>query len=107
MVAATGAEGRWKPAGVEKSGGTLRLDGALCRRCSSSGGSRGTSSCEGPPDTSEDNAPVVWKEFKIPEDDTDRIPDWMSDASGTSDVGDDGGSDGSNDGDSDSDSDGG
>ena len=62
---------------------------------------------EGPPDTSEDNAPVVWKEFKIPEDDTDRIPDWMSDASGTSDVGDDGGSDGSNDGDSDSDSDGG
>ena len=39
------------------------------------------------------------------EDDTDRIPDWMSDASGTSDVGSDGGRDGCNDGEeSDSDS---
>ena len=53
---------------------------------------------EGPPDTSEDNAPVVRKEVKISEDDTDRIPDWMSDS-------DDG--DGGNDGDSGSDSDGG
>ena len=56
---------------------------------------------EGPPDTSGDNAPVVWNEFKIPEDDTDRIPEWMSDASGTCDVGDDGGSDSNNEGDSD------
>ena len=38
------------------------------------------------PDASEENAPVAQKEVDLPEDHPDRIPDWTSDASGTSDL---------------------
>jgi len=38
------------------------------------------------PDASEENAPVAQKEVDFPEDHPDRIPDWTSDASGTSDL---------------------